>query len=162
MSLGTAAETICGADCAQCPSRGSCGGCRETGGRPFGRECPLAACCREQGVENCAPCGGACGLKAALVAEFNALGLADLPAVTDLNALPGSYINLPYTLPNGQVVKLLEDGKIYLGSQLESLGGCPRCYGLAADESHLLVCAYGEGGADPEIILYKKRSAGKS
>lgn len=84
------------------------------------------------------------------------MGISDMPEVTGLNALAGSYINLSYPLPNGQSVKLLEDDKIYLGSQLEQKCG-GRCYGLAADEDHLLVCAYGEGGSDPEIILYKKR-----
>mgnify|MGYP007025198835 CR=1 FL=1 len=123
-----------------CPFRDGCGGCRETGGRPFGRECPLAAC---------GPCGGTCRLKSQLAAEFNALSIRDMPEVTDLNPLPGSFINLPYTLPNGQMVKLLEDDKIYLGNQLESLSGSPRCYGLAADEACLLVCAYGQGGSDP-------------
>ena len=42
----------------------------------------------------------------------------DMAEVTDLNALQGSYINLTYTLPNGQTVRLLEDGKVYLGNQL--------------------------------------------
>jgi len=154
-------DTICGADCAGCPSRDGCGGCRETGGRPFDRECPLAACCAGQGRDACGQCGGTCRLKSQLAAEFNALGLKDMPEVTDLNPLPGSFINLPYTLPNGQVVKLLEDGKIYLGNQLESLSGSSRCFGLAADEAYLLVCAYGQGGSDPEIIAYQKRRGGK-
>ena len=117
---------------------------------PF--QCPLAAC---------GPCGGTCRLKSQLAAEFNALSIRDMPEVTDLNPLPGSFINLPYTLPNGQMVKLLEDDKIYLGNQLESLSGSPRCYGLAADEACLLVCAYGQGGSDPEIIAYQKRRCGK-
>ena len=109
--------SICGADCAQCPSRDACGGCRESGGRPFGcgGECPLAACCREKGQEHCGSCGGTCGLKSRLLAECNALDIPDLPEVTDLNVLPGFYINLPYTLSNGQTVRLLEDGKVYLG-----------------------------------------------
>lgn len=149
--------SICGADCAACPSGGSCGGCRKTGGRPFhGAECPLAACRRGREQEDCAPCRGVCALKERLLAEFNALGIPDLPEVTGLNALPGAYINLAYTLPNGQTVKLLEDEAIYLGNQLEKRGS-DRCYGLAADEKVLLVCEYGGGGSDPEIILYKKR-----
>lgn len=32
-----------------------------------------------------------------------------------------------------------------------------RCYGLTADENYLLVCEYGEGGCDPEIVVYRKR-----
>ena len=149
-------DSICGADCAQCPSRDACGGCRETGGRPVRRECPIAACCQGAGRERCGQCAGDCGLKAPLIAEFNALGLPDMPEVTDLNALLGSFVNLAYTLPNGQTVKLLEDDKIYLGNQLEKRDSA-RCYGIAADETHLLVCEYGEGGSGPEIVLYKKR-----
>ena len=149
--------SICGADCVGCPSREGCGGCRETGGRPFnGGECILAACCRIKGQEHCGQCGGGCGLKEPLIKEINALGIPDMPEVADLNALLGAYINLAYTLPNGQVEKLLEDEKIYLGNQVEKTGSA-RCYGLAGDETFLLVCEYGENGADPEIILYKKR-----
>lgn len=32
-----------------------------------------------------------------------------------------------------------------------------RCYGLTADENFLLVCEYGEGGSDPQIVVYKRR-----
>ena len=149
--------SICGADCANCPSSAGCGGCRETGGRPFhGGECILFTCCQGRGQADCSPCGGVCGLKAPLIAAFNALGIPDMAEVTDLNALPGAYINLAYTLPNGQVVKLLEDEKIYLGNQIEKKNSS-RCYGLAGDETFLLVCEYGAEGADPEIILYKRR-----
>lgn len=149
--------SICGADCAGCPFSANCAGCRDTGGRPFGDEvCPLASCCGSRGQEHCSQCTGPCALKAPLIAEYNALGIPDMAEVTDLNALMGAYINLPYTLPNGQVVKLLEDKKIYLGNQIEKKGS-GRCYGLTAGEDFLLVCEYGAGGSDPEIILYKKR-----
>ena len=149
--------SVCGADCAQCPSREECGGCRETGGRPFGRECPVAVCCRNEGHEQCGQCGGSCKLKAPMIAEFNALGIPDMPEVTDLNVLLGSFVNLPYTLPNGQVVKLLEDKKCYFGNQLEKKGS-DRCYGIVVDDAYILVSEYGEGGSDAEIVLYKKRT----
>lgn len=148
--------SICGADCAACPFRAGCAGCRETGGQPFGEACLLASCCRGRGQESCGACGGVCALKAPLLAEFNDLGIPELAEVTDLNALAGSFINLPYPLPNGETVKLLEDGKIYLGAQVEKRDS-GRCYGLAGDGTFLLVCEYGEGGSDPELILYKKR-----
>ena len=60
-------------------------------------------------------------LKDALIEEFNSLGIEGLN-LTDLNLLSGSYINLEYTLPNGQKVKLLEDDKMYLGNQVEIEG----------------------------------------
>jgi len=94
-------------------------------------------------------------LKPVLIEEFNSLGIKGLH-LSDLNLLSGSYINLEYTLPNGQKVKLLEDDKMYLGNEIE-IEGKERCYGVAADENYLLVCEYGCNGSDPEIIVYKKR-----
>ena len=94
-------------------------------------------------------------IKSTLIQEFNALGIEGLN-LTDLNLLNGSYINLEYTLPNGQKVKLLEDDKMYLGNEIE-VDGKERCYGVAADEKYLLVCEYGCNGADPEIVVYKRR-----
>lgn len=153
------ADSICGADCTRCAFREGCGGCTLTGGRPFGGDCLLAACCQRKGLESCGQCGQRCQVKEALLAEFNALGIAGMKKVTDLNALKGSFVNLPYTLPNGQTVQLLEDEKIYLGNQI-CQEGSNRCYGLAADEHYLLVCAYGDNGADAEIVVYKKRGRG--
>ena len=150
-------KAICGLDCDAYDCRKECSGCGETGGRPFGGECILAACCRESGCENKGHCYEAfCRLKDRLIAEFNALEIPDMEPVTSLNALKGSYINLTYTLANGERVKLLEDEKVYLGNQLEKRGG-DRCYGIAADETMLLVCEYGENGTDAEIVLYKRR-----
>ena len=82
-----------------------------------------------------------------------------MPEVTGLNTLPGSYVNLQYVLPGGQEVKFWRDDRVYLGNQLEKLGS-GRCYGLLADEKYLMVCEYGQDGADPEIIIFKKRSVG--
>lgn len=150
-------DTICGVDCTACSMQHECGGCARTNGRPFGGECVLAACCRRSGYEDCGGCAALpCRLKEQLIAEFNALDIEDMAQVTGLNALRGSFINLEYALPGGQTVKLLEDGRIYLGNQVCKKGS-DRCYGLAADENRLLVCEYGEGGSDAEIILYKKR-----
>lgn len=94
-------------------------------------------------------------MKKALIDEFNALGIKNLE-VTDLNLLSGFYINLEYQLSNGQRVKLLEDNNVYWGNQIE-IPGKERCYGIAADDKYLLVCEYGCNGADPEIVIYKRR-----
>ena len=80
-----------------------------------------------------------------------------MPRVETLNALVGGYVNLEYRLPNGKPVKFLEDGATYLGTQLESTFGGTRCFGIVANMDFLLVCTYEEGGADPELLLYKKR-----
>ncbi len=79
-----------------------------------------------------------------------------VPKVTDLNVLPGEFVNMEYTLPNGQKVKFLDDNASYLGSQLESeFGG--RCFGIAANMDFLLVCTYEENGENPELVMYRKR-----
>lgn len=142
--------TICGIDCSGCGFAEHCRGCEETNGRPFGMEC-LTAECHKAGGESCF-----ISCKDRLIREFNALGIADMPPVTELCQLIGAYVNLEYTLSNGQKVKLLDDGKIYLGYQLEKENS-DRCYGLVADNNHLLVCEYGCNGSDPEIIVYRKR-----
>ena len=92
-----------------------------------------------------------------LMAEFNALGIDGMPEVTGLNVLSGSYINLEYTLPSGEKVKLLNDNATYLGNQLPCLYGGSRCFGLAANMQFLLVCTYGPFGEEPELIMYKRR-----
>lgn len=149
-------DTICGLDCSQCTLKDTCGGCGKTNGHPFGGACVVASCCQSSGLHRCGQCPASCKLRKELIEEFHRLGIEELTEVTSLNALKGSYINLEYLLPNGKTVKLLEDDKIYLGNQICKKGGT-RCYGLAADESHLLVCEYGNGGSDPEIVVYKKR-----
>ena len=96
-------------------------------------------------------------LKKRLIDEFNALGIKGMPKVEKLNALIGSYVNLAYSLPSGNAVPFLRDDTTYLGNQLESTLGDNRCFGILANDAFLLVASYGEGGADPELILYKKR-----
>ena len=74
-----------------------------------------------------------------------------------LQRLRGSFVNLKYTLPNGQTVKFLDDSSIYLGNQMECELGEGRCFGIVACMDILLVCTYGENGAEPELVLYKHR-----
>ena len=95
--------------------------------------------------------------KAQLINEFNTLlHIEGLPEVKDLNVLSGEFINMEYTLPNGEKVKFLDDKATYLGSQIESeFGG--RCFGIAANMEFLLVCTYEESGENPELVVYKKR-----
>jgi transcriptional regulator with XRE-family HTH domain len=95
--------------------------------------------------------------KQKLIGEINALGVEGMPKVEKLNALVGGYVNLEYRLPGGMKVKFLDDGVTYLGTQLESEFGGERCFGVVANMDFILVCTYGEGGADPELVLYKKR-----
>ena len=95
-------------------------------------------------------------LKKQLIDEINALAIPGMPRLEKLNALVGSYVNLEYPLPGGQSVKFLDDRTTYLGNQLEPESG-DRCFGVLANADFILVCTYGENGADPELLLYKKR-----
>ena len=96
-------------------------------------------------------------LKKQIVDEFNDLHIAGMPKVESLNALVGNFVNLEYRLPNGKTIKFLDDGATYLGNQLESTFGGSRCFGLVANMDFLLVCTYEENGANPELVIYKKR-----
>ena len=95
--------------------------------------------------------------KKQLIDEINALEIEGMPRVEKLNALVGAYVNLAYPLPSGAKVKLLDDGTTYLGNQLEPEFGGDRCFGVIACMDFILVCTYGENGADPELVMYKKR-----
>ena len=95
--------------------------------------------------------------KKQLIHEFNTLlQMEGLPKVEDLNVLPGEYVNMEYTLRNGEKVKFLDDNQTYLGSQLEC-GSGGRCVGIAANMDFLLICSYEENGENPELVIYKKR-----
>ena len=95
--------------------------------------------------------------KRQLMEEINDLHVEGLPRVEKLNALVGRYVNLAYRLPNGAAVKFLDDQTTYLGTQLESEFGGERCFGILANMDFILICTYEEGGANPELVLYKKR-----
>ena len=95
--------------------------------------------------------------KQQLIKEINDLHIEGLPEVKTLNALVGSYVNLAYRLPSGVNVKFLDDRTTYLGNQLESTLGGDRCFGILANMDFILVCTYEAEGANPELVLYKKR-----
>lgn len=96
--------------------------------------------------------------KKQIIEEFNTiLGIEGLPKIEKLNVLSGSFINLEYRLPNGDLVKFLDDKASYLGSQLECEFGGDRCFGIAANMDFLLICTYEKNGENPELVMYKKR-----
>ena len=95
--------------------------------------------------------------KKQLITEINDLHIDGMPRIEKLNALVGKYVNLEYRLPGGISVKFLDDQTTYLGTQLESEFGGERCFGVLANMDFILVCTYGKDGADPELVLYRKR-----
>lgn len=144
-------NSICGADCTECMMKDTCKGCAETKGCPFGKQCFIAEYINIGGKEKYQE------FKQQLIAEFNDLHIPGMPEVKELYALNGSFVNLEYILPNGQTVKFLDDNSIYLGNQLECELGEGRCFGIVGCMDFLLVCTYGENGAEPELVLYKRR-----
>lgn len=136
--------TYCGSNCCEnCSSFSECGGCENCAGHPFGGSCIAE---RNSNFSE---------LKQQLIEEINALGIDGL-VVDDLNLLTGAYVNLEYPLSNGTTVRFLNEKDIYLGNQIERQDS-DRCYGVVADEIFILVCEYACHGADPEIVLYKRR-----
>lgn len=95
--------------------------------------------------------------KRKLMQEINDLHIEGLSKVEKLNALVGKYVNLEYRLPNGTMVKFLDDEKTYLGNQLESEFDGERCFGIIASMDFILVATYEAGGENPELVVYKKR-----
>lgn len=146
-------ESICGANCAECPSREICPGCAKTNGCPFGKQCFVAKYILTGGMEHYQ------AFKKGLIEEINGLHIDGMETITELYPLVGSYVNLEYTLPSGNAVKFLDDHEIYLGAQVHNLfdDGQHSCFGVVARESFILVCTYGMDGTDPEIVVYKRR-----
>lgn len=148
-------KSMCGADCENCSfgMGNGCKGCGETKGCPFGKACFIAERITADGEE------GYRAWKAQLVKEFNALNVTGMPEICELFPLNGEFVNLAYPLPNGNTVKLLDDRDVYLGNQVERIadGEEKTCYGMVAGRNFLLVCEYGEGGANPEIVVYQRR-----
>ena len=136
--------SICGADCANCQWNSTCPGCSD-------EKCFIARYIKKNGKEAYEE------FKQTLIDEFNALGIPGMPKINELYALVGRYVNLEYPLPGGGTVKFLDDNSMYLGNQVECEFGEGRCYGMVAGLDFLLVCEYGENGADPEIVVYKRR-----
>lgn len=92
-------------------------------------------------------------MKKVFINEVNALGIEELH-VDNLFVLQGSFINQPYNI-NGNDVRLLDDNVSYWGTQIKKADG--RCYGIACNESFILVSEYNHDGTDAELILLKRR-----
>ena len=94
-------------------------------------------------------------MKDTILQKIHELPIPALREITVLNELPGSYLNLECTLPNGQKARVLEDGRTYYAAQVERPGN-PRCYGVAADETQIAVFEYGCNGADAQLVLWMR------
>lgn len=137
-------KSLCGADCTACQWNSTCPGCSD-------EKCFIAKYIKKDGKEAYEE------FKQTIVSEFNSLGIPGMPKIDELYALVGKYVNLEYPLPSSGTVKFLDDNSMYLGNQVECELREGRCYGMVACLEFLLVCEYGENGADPEIVVYKRR-----
>lgn len=91
--------------------------------------------------------------EAKIIERLKSLGMKELETIDHLNELPGDYINLLSQLPNGTMAKLLDDKKTYLACQIEKEGS-DRCYGIAADESQVVVYEYGCDGKNAIVVAW--------
>lgn len=149
-------KSLCGADCDNCGFGKSknCKGCTATKGCPFGKQCFVYGYIKNGGKESFEV------LKKQLIAEFNSLNVLGMPAIDELYAMNGEYVNLAYPMPNGERTKLLDDNSVYLCNQVEcefNDGSLLSCFGLVAGLDFLLVSEYGENCTTPEIVVYKRR-----
>lgn len=94
-------------------------------------------------------------MKEKILIEIKKLGIQEFEQLKTLNLLDGSYLNLEIELPNGVKAKLLDDNKKYYANQIDIVGS-DKCYGVAADESFIIVYKYGCEGKDAELIMIKK------
>lgn len=143
--------TICGANCKECGFKDDCCGCSATCGKPFGGACIAAEYIKAFGAEKYHE------FKRNLLDEINFLLEENgLPQAKKLYELPGSFVNLEYRIPSGKTVKMLDDTRIYLGTQIE-FADLGVCYGVVADTTFILACSYSVNGSEAELIIYKKR-----
>jgi hypothetical protein len=147
---------ICGAECSECVlyKNNSCEGCEKTNGCPFCKKCWIAKYIEVGGEENFKK------LQKELINEFNSLNISGLPKIKELYPLHGEFVNLEYTLPNGEKIKYLNNNESYLGNQVEcefNDENLKRYFGIIANMTFLLVSEYDEDGSNPEIVVYKKR-----
>lgn len=145
-------KSLCGANCTECSSKQTCPGCAETNGCPFGKQCYIAKYILTDGLDKYQL------FKNRLMDEINALDIDGMDKVTELFPLVGSFVNLEYPVPAG-TVKFLKDDDVYLGAQVKNLldESGKTCFGIIVRESFILICTYGENGANPELVLFKHR-----
>lgn len=148
-------KAYCGADCSECEKyEKECVGCRESDGKPFGKECFIARYIKIGGMDELNK------IKKELIDEINSFHIEGMPKIEELFPLNGEMINLEYNLPSGEKVKFLNNQESYFGTQVESIFNTDeskKCFGIACNMNFILICEYGENGTNPELILFKQR-----
>lgn len=94
-------------------------------------------------------------MKEKILKKNHEINIPELKSITSLNNLEGSFVNMECELPNGTIGKVLDDNKMYYGTQVEKQNS-DRCYGIAADENQIAVFEYGTDGVDGELVAWVK------
>ena len=89
-------KSLCGADCTNCQWNAGCKGCSD-------EKCFIARYIKLDGK------GKYDEFKQVLIDELNGLAIPGMAKIMELYPLVGNYVNLEYTLPNGQRVKFLSE-----------------------------------------------------
>ena len=95
--------------------------------------------------------------KAGLIEEINALNVDGLPQVEDLHMRAGSALNFEHRLPSGETVQFLDDSATYLCAELPCVFDESTRFCVVANADFISFYTRGEDGANPELLLYKKR-----
>ena len=101
------------------------------------------------------PCAELC-LRKKAINEVNALGIQDMPQITELSMVEGARINREYVI-YGKRVRLLDDNVTYLHTQVEKNGCKGRVFGITCDVSYILVDESDKDGKNVKLVLLKKR-----
>lgn len=89
-------------------------------------------------------------MKERVIKILKSLEIKELRDVEELWELPGAYVNMESKLLDGSQGKVLEDDKMYLCCQVEI--NEEECYGVAADESKIVIYRYKNEGEDSIIV----------
>lgn len=89
-------------------------------------------------------------MKERVIKVLKSLDIKELREIDELWELPGSYVNMESKLLDGSMGKVLDDEKIYLCCQIEI--NEEECYGVAADESKIVIYRYKNEGEDSVIV----------
>lgn len=89
-------------------------------------------------------------MKEKLVNILNKTNIPELQNVEEVCALPGAYVNMESTLPDGTVGKILDDKKTYTCCQIPI--NEEECYGVAADEERVIIYRYKNDDSASTVI----------
>ncbi len=148
--------TLCGENCKYCicGKSLSCGGCEQTEGHPFGKECFIYDHIQKNGKVSYE------ALKAELICEFNSFNIKGMPNITELFAINGALVKTAYPIPDCDVEDMLDEREIYLGIQVEceDNGKKPiKIFALLANKDIMLVIEYGENFSNSRVLIFKRR-----